>query len=358
MTRLCSMRYHLECLQCGQRYGSGYDRQVCTRCGGILEVSYDKAMPAVRGTGEFWDYKAVLPNCRYRRYEVGSTRLVQSSDRENVFLKLETENPTRSFKDRGSVVEVSKALEYGKKEIALASTGNMAYSVAYYAKLAGLKVKAFISAGANRDKVRDIRGVGDASIDKVNGDFTKAQMLAIRYARRSGAFLAGDYCYRKEGQKTMTYEIIDQMPGVTHIVVPVGNATLISSMFKALSEMKTAKKIRKAPKIIAVQAKGSDPLVRAFKSGKEIRYLAPMTKADAIAVGYPTFGDQALAALRKNGGAAVSVSDRELEEEQRRFYAAYGLIAELAGVASLAALRKLRPGKRDKIVAVISGANV
>jgi threonine synthase len=352
------MRYHLECLQCGERYASAYDRQVCTRCGGILEVAYDGRIPAMRSAGRFWDYERALPSCRYRHYEAGSTPLVRSRDRGNVFLKLEIENPTRSFKDRGSVVEVAKALEYGKREIALASTGNMAYSVAYYAKLAGLRVRAFISKGASRDKVKDIKGVGDASMDFVNGDFTKAQMLAIRYARKSGAFLAGDYCYRKEGQKTVAYEIIDQLPGATHIIVPVGNATLISGVFKALKEMRSARRITRLPRIIAVQAKGSDPLVRAFKSGKGIRYTTPKTAADAIAVGFPTFGDQALAALRETKGTAISVSDREMEKEQREFYKKYGLIAELAGVASLAALRKMRFGPRDRVVAVISGGNV
>ena len=351
------MRYHLECLQCGERYASGYDRQVCTRCGGILEVTYDGKIPAIRDASGFWDFERVLPDCRYARYELGSTRLVRSRDRDNVFLKLELENPTRSFKDRGSVVEVAKALEFGKTEIALASTGNMAYSVAYYAKLAGLKVKAFIGRGANRDKVQNIRGVGDASMDFVNGDFTKAQMLAIKYARKSGAFLAGDYCYRKEGQKTVAYEIINQLPSVTHVIIPVGNATLISGVFKALKEMESSGRIAKLPKIVAVQAKGSDPLVRAFKSRKAIKYITPKTAADAIAVGFPTFGDQALVALQETKGTAVAVSDWEMALEQRAFYKNYGLIAEPAGVASLAALRKIRFGPRDRIVAVISGGN-
>jgi len=240
----------------------------------------------------------------------------------------------------------------------LASTGNMAYSVAHYANLAGIKVKVFLSRGANRDKVKDIRQEKDSNMDFVSGDFTKAQKLAERYAKKTGAFLAGDYCYRKEGQKTVGYEIIDQLPGVTHIIVPVGNATLISGVFRALKEMKASGRIRSLPKIIAVQAAGSDPLVRAFKSGGDIRYVTPRTAADAIAVGFPTFGDQALDALVETKGDAIAVSDREMEKERKEFYREYGLIAEPAGVASLAALRKLRTESRDKIVCVISGGNV
>jgi threonine synthase len=352
------MRYRLECLECGEVHKSGYPRQVCGKCGGILDVRYEGMIPRIRSRGRFWDYEEALPACKYQHYEIGSTRLIRSRDRENVFLKLEIDNPTRSFKDRGSVIEVGKAKEYGYKEITLASTGNMAYSVAHYARLAGIRVKVFLSRGANRDKVRDIREERDSAMDFVDGDFTKAQELAERYAKRTGAFLAGDYCYRKEGQKTVGYEIIDQLPGATHLVVPVGNATLISGVFRALKEMRAAGRIRVLPRLVAVQAAGSDPLVRAFKSGKKIRYVQPRTAADAIAVGFPTFGDQALEALRETRGNAIAVSDREMEREQNGFYKKYGLIAEPAGVASLAALRKMRIGSRDRVVCVISGGNV
>ena len=352
------MKYELNCLQCGERYSSKYDKQVCAKCGGILDVNYSRDIPKIRGSARFWEYEKTLPDCRYKHYDVGSTRLIPSSDRSNVFLKLEIENPTKSFKDRGSIVEVSKALEYGKKEIAVASTGNMAYSIAYYSKIAGLRVKAFISRGANRDKMRDIRSEGDASMDFVNGDFTKAQKLAIRYAKKTGAFLAGDYCYRKEGQKTIAYEIIDQLPAVTHMVVPVGNATMISGIFRGLKEMKASGRIRRMPKLIAVQAKGSDPLVRAFKSQKQVKYVEPRTKADAIAVGFPTFGDQALEALKETGGEAIAVSDADMEREQKRFFDSYGLVAEMAGASGIAAIAKMKFRRTDRIVTVISGGNV
>ena len=151
---------------------------------------------------------------------------------------------------------------------------------------------------------------------------------------------------------------MNQLPDATHIIVPVGNATLISGVFRALKEMKATGRIKRLPKIIAVQAAGSDPLVRAFKSGNKIKYVLPKTEADAIAVGFPTFGDQALEALRETKGDAIAVSDREMEREQDRFYEEYGLIAEPTGVASLAALRKMKVGREDKVVCVISGGNV
>lgn len=346
------MEYTLECTKCGEKYGSSYPHQTCAKCNGLLEVFY-RGNAKAKGTS-FWDYENMLPKGRYAHYELGGTRLIRSNDNDGLFLKLEIENPTRSFKDRGSVIEVGKAKEYGHDEVVCASTGNMAYSIAYYAKLLGLRVKVFISSDANKDKIEDIRKTHDADITQIDGDFTKAQAVAERYAKKRDAFLAGDYCYRKEGQKTVTFEVMSKSPDATHIIVPVGNATLISGMFKALREMQ----IKEMPKIIGVQSERCMPLVRSFNTHNAIKYERPKTRADAIAVGFPTFGEQALEGIRATGGRAVSVSDSELEKEKKAFYKEYGLIAELAGVAGIVAARKLKLGKNDKAIAIISGGNI
>ena len=290
------MHYHLKCAACGAAFESSYPKQVCGKCGSILEVVHE-GRAKIPGSARFWDYERLFPDGDYRHYRLGGTKLTRSREHGNLFFKMETYNPTRSFKDRGSVIEVAKAREYGYKEIALASTGNMAYSVAHFSKLAGMRARVFISRGANPDKLDDIRKTHDAAIVKVDGDFTKAQRLAELYCKRHGSFLGGDYCYRKEGQGTVAYEIMAQLPGATHIIVPVGNATLMSGLFKALTRLRAARRIRRLPRLIAVQAERCDPLVRAFRNVAKVRYERPRTAADAIAVGLPTFGDQALAAL-------------------------------------------------------------
>ncbi|MGC8586981.1 MAG: threonine synthase [Candidatus Micrarchaeia archaeon] len=352
------MNYTLKCLKCGREYSSTYPSQVC-ECGGLLEVVYeDNPAKHLKRHRSFWDYEPLLPKSSYSRYVLGSTRLVRSHESESLFLKLEIDNPTRSFKDRGSVVEIAKAFEYGYDEIVCASTGNMAYSVSYYAKIAGIRARIFISNNANADKLRDIRSTGDAKITQVKGDFNMALKVAEKYAKENGAFLAGDYCYRKEGQRTVAYEIMEQLPEATHIIVPVGNATLISGMLKALKEMKSAGIIKRYPKVVAVQSEECKPFASAFKSGRGLKYERPMTKADAIAVGMPTFGPQAMAALKEIGGEAVTVSDKDMLREQKKFYEEYGLIAELAGVASVAAFRKLDIEEGAKAVAIVSGGNV
>ena len=347
------MRYLLICTKCNSKYPKSYNSQLC-KCGGMLEVIYKKVKLPEKGE-EFWSFYGALPDGKYRKYELGGTKLIEAVEKD-LYLKLETGNPTRSFKDRGSAIEVAKAAEYGYNEIACASTGNMAYSIAYYAKLYGLRAKVFISNGANKDKIADILSTHRAKLIMVNGDFTKAQALAELYAEKHAAFLAGDYCYRKEGQKTVCHEILAKVPEIKNIIVPVGNATLISSVFKALAEAKAAGRIKSVPSIIGVQSTRCMPLVRAFRIGKGIKYEKPETKADAIAVGYPTFGEQAIDAVSRTKGTMVSVSDREMSTEQLRFMEDYGLVAELAGVASLAAFKKLRPN--GATVAIISGGNV
>ena len=356
------MDYFLKCTACKRKFGKKYGMQICSSCGSLLEVVYigkmdlgfmRKRAPLLQGIGRFF---GVLPDGKYREYFVGYTPMVKSKMHKNLFMKLELLNPTNSFKDRGSVIEVAKAKEYGYSEVVCASTGNMAYSIAYYSKLYGLKTTVFISRTANKDKLLDIKGTKDAKIVRVDGDFTKAQGLAELYAHKNGAFLAGDYCYRKEGQKIIAYETILQLGNIDSMIVPVGNATLISGIYKGFMEMLKHRIISKLPHIIAVQSTGSNPLARAFNSNGKITYMNPHTKADAIAVGNPTFGIEALGALSSTDGMAISVTDKEMEIAQKRFYSDYGLIAELGGVASLAALSKIR--KLGRSAAIISGGNV
>lgn len=303
---------------------------------------------------DFWSYRSLLPEGGYKEYKLGNTTLLRAAE-DGLFMKLELENPTKSFKDRGSVIEIAKALEFGYDEVVVASTGNMAYSVAYYAKLAGIRSTVFVSRNANWLKVRNIKDTKDAKIVKVDGDFTEAQRRAIAYANRREAFLVGDYGYRKEGQKTVLYEVMAEMPDVRNVFIPIGNATLFSASVKAVEELQRYGLSKGRPRLVAVQAKLTNPVARAFRERKPVRYQRPMTDAGAIAVGFPTYGDMAVEGIKATGGTAVEVTDNEMDEERKAFYREYGLQAEMAGVASLAAFRKA--GLAGKSVAIISGGN-
>jgi threonine synthase len=346
--------YTLRCRSCRKEYAMYYRQQLCESCGGILEVIYSGRPVIGSLRKDFWSYESLLPKGEYRHYKLGNTTLLTSVE-EHLYLKLEMENPTKSFKDRGSVIEVAKALEYGYDEVVCASTGNMAYSVAYYAKLAGIRSTIFVSRNANWLKVRNIRETRDAKIFRIDGDFTEAQRRAIGYAKRKEAFLVGDYGYRKEGQKTLIYEVLSELTDVKNVLIPVGNATLFSASYKGLTELQRFGLSSAKPKLIAVQASLTDPLRVAFRTGRKVKYQKPLTDAGAIAVGYPTYGDEAIDGIKATGGTVVDVTDREMEGERKAFYREYGLQVEMAGVASVAAFGKV--SLEGKSVALITGAN-
>ena len=153
------MRYHLECTSCDSVFESDYASQICQKCSGILEVVYEGRIPKISRINSFWDMEKAMPSGKYARFYLGNTPEIKSKVSGSLRLKLEFFNPTHSFKDRGSAIEVAKAAEYGFKEVACASTGNMAYSITYYAKLYGIRTKVFISNNANADKINDSAAV-------------------------------------------------------------------------------------------------------------------------------------------------------------------------------------------------------
>ena len=361
-TEFGCMEYRIECTKCGAKNTESAFR--CSKCSSILEVVFDygtrpKMNPRARG---MFRYSSFLPVAKPFALGEGGTQLktVKSADRK-FFIKLETGNPTGTFKDRGSAVEIAKALELGADSVVCASTGNMGLSVAHYARKAGIGCTIFISGGANKNKISKIKKE-NATVKKVKGDFNAALKLAEAFALRTGAFVCGDYHYRKEGQKTVAFEIMEQLRRhePDYIFIPVGNATLFSGIYKGITEFKRFGMARRTPKLIAVQSEKCDPLVAAYADKKRITYMRPKTEADAIAVGYPTFGDEALEAIRKTNGSAIAVSENEIKEavvalEKHNIYAELGGGTGYAGFMKYSMKHK---GMKSKIaVVVITGNN-
>jgi threonine synthase len=361
------MEYRLVCTKCGKEEGDSAFR--CSRCGSILEVVYpdSKIKPyRFRKSNKLSDFIDFLPlkEVSISLNEGGTP--VKKADLDGVdteiYLKLETDNPTKTFKDRGSAVEVSKALEIGTRGICCASTGNMGLSVARYSKHAGIDCTIFISGNANEKKIAKIEKEG-AELIKVRGDFNNALRSAELFAKKEGVFVCGDYHFRKEGQKTVAYEIIKQlvrkMPDF--VFVPVGNATLLSAMYKGFKEFKKMGLVKELPKLIAVQSEKCDPLVNAYAHHRAIRYVVPKTEADAIAVGYPTFGFEALNALRATKGQAIAVSENEIADAVR-LLESYKVYAELGGGTAFAGLRRFANASGGRLsgkraVVIITGNN-
>jgi len=354
--------YILKCSECGTIYDSSYAWPRCEKCGGLLEVEYDYdriELPKNFKT-EFikqWKYRPFYPISRKPiTAGEGGTRLKKVG--EGLYIKIEIDNPTKSFKDRGSTVEITKALEFGYDRVVVASTGNMALSVSAYSEIAGIQAITFVGSGANQNKIDMIRNKG-GKVVQVDGDFNVAMSEAEKFAMRTGAFLVGDYLYRKEGQKGVFFEIIDQLGfnPPDYLFVPVGNATLISASYKALLELRRFGLIDKIPKIIGVQAEGAKPFVDYVRTGK-LRKVNVNTNADAIAVGYPTYAKQAKEAIEKTGGEAVTVTDEEMLNAMEILYKKAGVCSELAGAAAFAAMIKHKIREGESAVAVVSGGNL
>ncbi len=365
------MDYKLRCNRCS-RYSKDYTLFRCRSCSSVLEVVFDYSTLRLpknfkRERPRNRKYLPFLPiESMAASLNEGGTplvrRVIRGYEDVNTFFKLEEKNPTRSFKDRGSAVEITKALEFGYDKVVCASTGNMGMSIAHYASEVGIKSTIFISGNANVEKIAKIRGYG-GRVAKVGGDFNKAMRGAELFSVSESAFLCGDYHFRKEGQKTVIYEIIEQMrynvPDV--IFVPVGNATLLSAMGKGLNEYRAIGFIDRLPKIVAVQSGGCDPLVKAFNRKEKIAYVKPNTVADAIAVGYPTFGPEGIETLKETRGRAIKVPDSDIIKAVRKL-GRNGMRAETGGATGFAGFAEMYKYERralagKNVVVVVTGNN-
>jgi threonine synthase len=277
-----------------------------------------------------------------------------------VHLKIEGENPTGSFKDRGMVVAVAKALEGGAQAIICASTGNTAASAAAYGALAQLEVvvvlpKGQIAAG----KLLQAQAAG-ARVLAIDGNFDDA-LRAVRELtaeqgddERSVVLVNSVNPFRLEGQKTAAFEVCEDLGGAPdYLALPVGNAGNISAYWQGFTEYREAKMVETRPVMLGFQAAGAAPLV----TGQPVEH--PKTVATAIRIGNPASAEKALRAKDESGGTIESVTDEEILAAYRDLARSEGVFCEPASAASVAGVRKLAAaGRLDPgatIVCVLTG---
>ncbi len=362
------------CVKCGKIHKPEENLVHCKKCGGPLDIDYDyKKIEDLIVKESFlreqiwhWKYWMFYPLINISKKVTlmeGGTPLLKSryfSDKnKEVWFKFEGMNPTGSFKDRGTTVEVSKAVELGMKEVCCASTGNMGASVAAYCARAGIKCKIFLPEriAVSSLKIKQIKTYG-AEIVRIKGEYSNAAKECESYAKRSGSYLMGDYSYRGEGQKSVGFEIADQMNWKVpdYIVCPMGNGTLIYATWDSFNDLKKIKIIDKLPKMVGVQAKGCCPIVDAFKNKKKTvdPVDSPNTIATAIECGDPLDGQKALKALRDSKGLVEKVSDEDMLKTLKLLGNKDGLYVEPSGAASLTGLLKLNKLK-GTIVCILTG---
>lgn len=292
-----------------------------------------------------------------------SVRVATELDLGEVYFKNEGQNPTGSFKDRGMTVAVTRAVEIGAKELVCASTGNTSASMAAYAARAGLRATVLIPHGkiAQGKLVQAI--VHGARIQEVRGNFDKALQKARTLAATGRLYLVNSLNpYRIEGQKTLAFELWEQLGKVPDVIIlPVGNAGNISAIWKGFWELKQLRATSRAPRMIGVQAAGAAPIAAAYAKGENsiVSWPSPETAASAIRIGAPASWKKALRAVRDSGGAMLAVSDHEILRAQRLLAAREGIFAEPASSASVAGLVKASRSKwftRDEsVVCVVTG---
>ncbi len=291
---------------------------------------------------------------------VAAPRLGERIGLPNLHLKLEGLNPTGSFKDRGMVVAVSKALEAGARSIICASTGNTSASAAAYGATAGLEVAVVLPKGAIAVGKLLQALIAGARVVAVDGNFDAALAVVRGMTEEpdSRATLVNSVNpFRIEGQKTAAFEICDDLGRAPDVLaIPVGNAGNITAYWKGFREYADAGLVGGTPRMLGFQAAGAAPIV----AGHPIE--RPETVATAIRIGNPATWAGAVAARDESGGAIDTVTDDEILAAYRSLAELEGVFCEPASAASVAGVTKLAgTGSLDRdtlVVCVLTGSGL
>ncbi len=359
---------YLRCDLCTNTY-TDIDSVRC-ECGGALSIVYSE-LPDISWNQwrsrrfSHWRYRELYPTVSQRlSLGEGGTPLIpakfHTSSSMDVRWKLELTNPTGSFKDRGTAIAISHARDHADGTV-LASTGNMGASVAAYSARAGLDCRVYVPQGTHPTKKRQMTFQGAAVID-VEGDYAQAASYAEADAADKNLHLMGDYHFRCEGEKSVAFEIIDQLLRANdlpdYIVTPIGNGTLLKAIWKGLQELRSLRLIPTLPHLIGVQSAECAPVVRAwYHEWEDIDPITdPVTVAGAIACGDPLDGMGAYTALQESDGFGITVTEREILQARKQLARQSGILGEEAAAVPFAGILQQQQELADSIVVgVITG---
>jgi threonine synthase len=369
----------LECSRCHLHHDPATPQTVCTDCAGSLYVRYD--LSAAKGTAvrdrigttaqdKRWSgmlrYRDVLPSVEPVTLGEGWTPMLASRRHENVWLKEEGANPTGTFKARGLALAVTMARHYGLKKLAAPTAGNAGGALAAYAAAAGIEAHIFMPKDTPIANQVECRAYG-AHLYLVDGLISDCGRMVGERKAAEGWFDVSTLKepYRVEGKKTMGYELVEQLgweyPDA--VFYPTGGGVGMIGMWKAFEEMEELGWVTgKRPKMIAVQAAGCAPVVRAFEQGEaaSLMWQDAHTAASGLRVPKP-YGDYIiLDILRQSGGTAVALSDETIFASLKDWASHEGLLLSPEGAAATAAYDHLiETGflkKSDRVVLFNTGS--
>jgi len=379
---------HLKCVICGKTYQPDEVDYVCPDHGaeGILDVVYDydvisqnisREALAENKDNTIWRYKPLLPvapDSPVPPLTVGGTplydapRLAAGLGLKHVWVKDDGREPTASFKDRASAIAVVKAQEKGAEIITTASTGNAAAALSGLCASVEQPNVIFVPKSAPPAKIAQLLTFG-STVMLVDGSYDDAFELCLEAADEYGWYNrnTGFNPYMSEGKKTVSYEICEQLdwnaPDV--IFVSVGDGCIIGGVHKGLKDLLALGWIDRMPRIIGVQAEGSNFMAEAWEKGEDVLTKAPIqaeTVADSISAGLPRDRIKAMAAVVETDGAYVTVSDDEILVAIPELAQKTGVFAEPAGATAYAGLVKaVEQGlvsPEDRIVVINTGSGL
>lgn len=363
----------LRCVDCGWSTADPWAWS-CPACGpeSRMDVVYEADAPRRMAAGlagrpfDQWRYRELLPlpeGCPLPGLLVGGSPLVRAPRLAaalgvaELTLKDDGRNPSASLKDRPSAVAVALALASGASRVACASTGNAASSLACMAASAGLPATIFVPRRAPAPKIAQLRAFG-ATVLRVDADYDRTWELCAAVVeavgRAGGEPWFNRNCavnpYLVEGKKTVALELAEQLGprAPDWVSLSVGDGCTVAGVVKGLEEAFAAGLIPRVPRVLAVQAAGAAPLVRAAREGGPPRQEAADTLADSIAVGVPRNPKKALDAVARNHGAWIAVTDEEILTAIAEGAALSGVFAEPAAAAATAGVRA---AVRDGLIA-------
>ena len=287
---------------------------------------------------------------------VKSNRLGRELGCPELYFKLEGCNPTGSFKDRGMVVAIAKALEEGARAIMCASTGNTSASAAAFGAYCDIPTFVLIPKGeVAMGKLAQAMIYG-AKVIMINGNFDAALGLVREFTERNKVTLVNSVNQNRiEGQKTAAFELVDVLGDAPDLLfIPVGNAGNITAYWRGFREYQDLGNSQNLPRMMGFQAEGAAPIVRGEVVAK------PQTIASAIRIGNPATWHGAVEARDQSGGVIDAVSDDEILDAYRALASKEGIFCEPASAASYAGLVKMhRQGLdlHDKLIVCVCTGN-
>lgn len=368
----------LNCTKCGKQFSIKEVNFRCDVCNEPLELEEVHKGNITKGNilrqnilerySDFFPFINIDKNISLREGFTGLTQSTSIGEKlgiNKLYFKNESQNPTWSFKDRGTFVAVQHALKLGYKKIGTVSSGNMAPSVAAFGIRANLKAFIFVKNDISPEKVNPI-AIYNPVLVKVNGNYEDLYSKSYEIGKENDIyFMNSDVPFRVEGSKTIAFEICEQFDFDVpdYVVVPTSSGGNTRGIEKGFREFKNCGLIDRIPRVIAAQASGCSPIVVAYNNKRDTvqKFENANTIAHAIENPLPPSGNQILRMLNGNGGLAIDVSEEEIIEAQAML-AQEGIFIQPASAVSLAAVKKLKNQNffrgDEKIVCIVTGSGL